>query len=332
MANETFGDLFRQVQQNTVTKNPRSFSAYKLWGRGNFVHICFESVGCRFRRAGYCMMCDYGQGHNLTGAEVQEILEQVVEHWPNKISRMLLGSCGSIFDPLEMDDNVFKQLLEKLAQVNIDTILFETHYATVDLERLKLIKLILPGKNILIEMGLESSNDWVLRHSLNKYMDLRELTKKIDLIHTMGMNVILNVFLGAPLLTSEQQLDDSLQTIRWAFANGADEIVVFPSNIKPGTKLWQLYNDHAYTAPSHWLLLKLLSKLPNEQLERTSVSWYGDRQEIGVDTDILPPRDCPACHAKLMQFYWDYMKNNSGAYRRALLEGLYTQVHCPCEK
>ena len=304
--------------------NPRDFSIYRVWGDGGFVHICLESTGCRFRRKGYCMMCDYGAGRCITPTEAVCALESVLNRWPQKIERLLLGSCGSVFDPAEITPDVLQAILSFLQANPVPHLIFETHYTTVTPDILAQLKDFLPQQEITIEMGFESASTDVL-HSLHKFMNLSDLKATMDRIHAFGMSVSLNVFLGAPHLTQARQIEDALQSIRWAFRSGADEVVLFPANIKPGTKLWTMYRVGTYRPVTHDMVLAVLDQLSDRELSGTSVSWYGDRQEAGEDTDIVPPYAEETQRSRYMDFYRQFMKSTDAAQRKKLLAAMRTE-------
>lgn len=307
----------------------RHISGSSVWARGDFVHICFESCGCRFRKQGYCIMCDYGAGKNVTKAEAVQILHHALDDRPAP-NRLLLGTCGSILDESEMSRDVLTEVLRYLQRTRIDYIIFETHYSTISRERLLFLRQMLPGKTIAIEMGFESANPYVLENCFHKVMDLKQLEEVMGEIAVLKIESILNVFLGAPGLSEREQLDDALGAVNWAYTHGAQEVVIFPANIKPGTRLWELYQTGTYERISHWLLIELLNQLTEAQLARTAISWYGDRQEAGVDLDILPPEACVGCKASLMEFYELFMDDFDVTARVALLRKLKQQRICDC--
>lgn len=179
-------------------------------------------------------------------------------------------------------------------------------------------------------MGLESSNENVLHNSLHKYMYLPDLAACVKQIHSFSFHPILNVFVGAPGLTTREQYDDALSSLRWAYSHGAEEVVLFPANIKPGTELYEDYRQQRYNRISHWLLIEILNSLTDEELSRTSVSWYGDRQEKGISREAVPPDDCSRCHTDLMRFYERYMSDFRADHRREALEEVCRKAKCGC--
>lgn len=310
----------------------RKFSISREWGQGSFKHICLESSGCRFRKQGYCIMCDYGAGNMINEEQSIGALEKALNNRVDPVTNLLIGTCGSIFDEDELQPNVLKAILEYLKHKDINRIIFETHYSTVTASILAQLTNMLPNKHIAIELGFESSNQAVLDKCLKKKINLEQLKETIKLIKSHGMEVILDVFLGAPYLTTKEQLYDSINSVEWAYKNGADEIVIFPANIKPGTILWDNYKKGLYQPVSHWLLIELLSRLKDEELGIAAVSWFGDRQAAGVDTDIIPPEACTECTPKLLNFYSNFMKSFNFKYRKDLLVNLVNQSTCSCRK
>lgn len=322
------------IQKNQIARDTRArpLRPCEIWGHRDFLHICFSSVGCRFRETGYCTMCDYGGDRGITAEEAVSGLEEALSSAACPVREILLGTCGSILDEREMAPPVLRTVLEAVHKSGIPTVILETHYTTVTPEALIRIQKALPDREVVLELGFESADPWVLEHSLCKYMDLGALSEAVSLIRSFDMAAVLNVFLGAPFLTSERQIQDARNSVAWAVAHGASRVVVFPANIKPNTLLWQMYQEGSYRRISHWMLIELLSRLDDTLLEKVELSWYGDRQEAGRDTQVLPPESCPRCRSLLMAFYQAFMEDFNPQQRRRLLEDLRGQVDCSCRK
>jgi len=147
------------------------------------------------------------------------------------------------------------------------------------------------------------------------------------------MEVSLNVFLGAPFLSAREQLDTTVQSVEWAFEKGADSVVIFPSNIKPFTLLYQLYENHLYKPISQWMLVELLSRIQEEKLNRITLSWYGDRRNF-YENDrfaLIPPKDCETCHNDIFAFYRSFMNETFSSQRKHLVEKFIKNgTNCDC--
>ncbi len=270
-------------------------------------------------------MCDYGVGRNLTPTELEKALEETLRPALSGVKTILFGSYGSVLDEYEISSECLDVILDFVSKCSFDNIIFETHYSTVTLEKLIKIKNVLGNKfNITIEMGYESCDEYILSNCLGKVMDLGELKKTMMFICNEGMKVSLNVFLGAPFITTKDQTLSAVKSIEWAFSNGAHSVVVFPSNIKPFTLMYDIYKAGYYYEISHWQLVDVLDRIPVDYLDRVSLSWFGDRKNFYEDDKypLLPPKDCEKCHEKIFAFYREFRGANSGGARKELLDSL----------
>lgn len=332
-------DLLCNMNLKTHLNRPVTpeYKKLTLWKPSDeFLHCCIESAGCRFSRdRGACIMCDYGIGRRLTPDELKAELEEKLRPQMSSLSMILFGSYGSVFDTEEVSEECLNVVLDFVAVQRVQTIIFETHCCTITekvLEKLKR-KLCDIGKRVIIEMGFESSDTFVLENCLNKILDLDQLCRAMDLIHKYGMDVSLNVFLGAPFLDERDQLETAAESVKWAFDKGADSIVIFPCNVKPFTLLYKLYQNNLYHPISHWLMAELLARIPEDYLGKVSFSWYGDRKNFYENDQypLIPPKDCKHCHKKIFDFYQGFMKASSVVERKNLLMELFHErAECDC--
>jgi radical SAM enzyme (TIGR01210 family) len=306
-----------------------------LWQRGEFLHIALNSIGCAYRKTGSCVMCDYGFGNALTVEEVTASLKQSMSVANKPVNELLIGSCGSVLDEYEISCEARTAILEYVATLNVQTLILETHYSTINeliLDEIKQ-KLTDSKTEIVIEIGLESANSFVLENSLNKDICLQKLENAVDLIKKKGMGVVLNVLLGVPFLSPYQQLQDALQTIEYAFTVGANRVDVFPINIKPHTLLAFLNEKKMYEPPSYWMIAELLRTLPSVYLNRIEFSWFGDRQKNGTALDAIPPCSCENCDRVLFDFVTIFMSSFDAQFREKHVSKFFEQdfsLLCDC--
>lgn len=325
--------ILSQIDQKILSQTHKQrLPRCTAWKKGSFLQLVFSSSGCRYRSMGCCTMCDYGQGCNLDVDTALSSLEKAWNRYGAGVDELLLGSCGSVLDEQEISKDVLTAILEFVQKHPVNTLLLETHYTTVTAKRLEFLRQQVPSvENIVIELGLESANEWVLNSCINKYMDLDQLKKKIDLIHEFGMNVTVNVFLGAPFLSVSEQLQDTIHTVLWAKKHNADNIVIFPANIKENTLLGYLYRTGRYQRPSAWQLAELLRLLPKDVFGMIELSWYGDRQKKGVSTESLPPQACDQCETILLNFFDAFSSEQDPRQRFQMLDTLFSlKNNCSC--
>ena len=303
----------------------------------DFIHCCVQSCGCRYsRNAGACIMCDYGIGCNVEPDELANALEQQLAPKIPYTKRMLFGTYGSILDESEISLECFSVILDFIRKHQILTVIFETHCDTVNPAKLEMIKNKLsPKTEIIIEMGYETCDNYVLHHCLNKSLDLNVLDRAVAMIKEAGMTVCLNVFVGAPFLNSSDQMKTAIESIQWAKDRGVESLVLFPANIKPFTLLHKLYLAGQYSPISQWMLPLLLQKLNEDILDRISFSWYGDRQSFYENNQypLLPPEDCDLCHEILFDFYKNFLRTKGSEDRKRLIDDLLSaKIDCNCKE
>lgn len=305
---------------------------YAVWVENETLQIFIRSQGCRFSKLGMCTMCDYGIAeNNLTLHETAIAMNYIVKKITPEIWAIGLGAFGSFFDSFEIPDENRKYILEIIARLPVRDITIETYYTTVTHEIMKEAKSILAEKDLSIEMGLESVDGYVQKHCLNKIIYLPALTDKINLVHQYGCNVILNILFGAPFLSLEQQIQDSLKSVMWGFEHGADRIALFPVNVKPYTLLMELFRAGFYTPVSQWGFLMLLDEIPEKYLDRITFSWYGNRESnyAGDGLEHIMPRSCGKCRNKIINFYEEFLKLHSVKEKKKLIKEMFT-ISFPC--
>lgn len=306
---------------------------YSTYESNGVFQICFKSKGCSNYLNGFCIMCDYGVGTNITPKELEIAFDNALKESKDEIRVLLLNSFGSILDQNEISEECLNILLEKIKDTNIKNIIFETHYTTITEKKLNLIKKVLFDKNVIFELGLETSNQQVRENNLLKYIDNNKFIDTIQLIHSYGMKVITNIIVGIPFLNEEEQVKNAVESIRWCFNNDVDEVDLFPMNIRPYTLLRELYEKKEYEIISHWMLIEVLSKIPEHYLKDIYIAWYGNR-DLEYDNSLksIFPTSCTACEDNLFQFYELYLKNKDSDYRKYLINDLIANKKCKCYK
>lgn len=298
--------------------------------RGGLLHVCLNSPGCRFN----CAMCNYGKGYMLTEDKVDAVLHKIKEQ-SQQITSILIGTLGSVLDPAEVSWTFLEKLCHGLNQLDIITVIFETHYTTVTHEICYLLRSLLPNKDIVIEIGVESANSTVLEECLHKQINIKEVEKTVELIHEYGFSVTANVFLGAPFLSPREQVDDSVETVRWAIHHFVDSVVIFPANIRKNTLLGSLYRQQKYNRITHWQILNVLQRVPEDYLNRIYLSWFGDWIDYDSDgtSENIPPYACEACSAIWQEFYCKFLSEPRSDKRKQLLLQFESHVgDCSCRR
>lgn len=270
-----------------------------------FVRLWFTTAGCTHDRRGRCTMCNYGTGEPADTESIVHAAALDLSRWGRTHGTLLVSPSGSMFDEREVDPLTRRQLLTLAASTGFERILVETRPETITDAVLSESIALLRGKQLEVEIGLESSDPWVLRWCVNKGLQLEHVVRALDLCAAHGATSIVNVSLGTAFLTEAEAIADAVDTTRWAFAQGATEVVVFPLSVRGWTVLQHLYDRGRYQPVSLWSLIEVLRRLGREAAARVSISWYRD---YNADDDspsplriLATPTTCARCVGDVLE-------------------------------
>ncbi len=297
---------------------------------GDLLEIGFMSGHCKRDYTGSCIMCDYGRtDRTFTITEYIDKMQTILSHYQEGINFLLICCNGSFFDESQISTELFKAILSQAQSCKIPNIIIETHYNDVTPEKLEIIKNTIT-KPLIIEMGLETANQEYQNKIIMKGIDLKKYENTINLIKKCGYKIELNIMLGLPFLSIQEQLADVKNTIQWAIEHGC-EPVVFPINIKPYTLLNYAYEKNFYKPVSAWLIIKLLDDLDNNALKKIIIAWYGNRDEPYPNgNQTVLPVACEHCRQKLLNFGIEFLAQPSAFERRKLITKLKNSAVCNC--
>ncbi len=305
-----------------------------IFRRGRFIQLTFQTEGCRFSSGGSCSMCNYGCGRKPDVSQLMKELHVVLNICRNCVDTILLGASGSFLDKEEIPESLRDLIFEAVFQSGIPQIIIETHYKSISDDVLRRIVQLLPDRKIELEVGLETTNQWIGEHILNKEIDLHEFEAMILAAHRFHMTVTVNLLLGIPFFMETAQISDTKSSIRWALSKKADYIIVFPINIHPYTLFEWLYQKGYIRPPSLWLAVRLLLELDDFELDHVSMAWYGNRSvDYGKERVSIHPQVCKSCRNVLLTFFEEFYTNRDLNHRkRKLVKLMHTPLSCNCRE
>ena len=270
-----------------------------------FVRLWFTTAGCTHDRRGRCTMCNYGTGEPADTESMIHAAALDLSRWGCTHGTLLVSPSGSMFDEREVEPRTRRPLLTLAASTDFERILVETRPETITDAVLSESIALLPGKQLEVEIGLESSDPWILRWCVNKGLQLGQVVRALDFCTAHGVTSIVNVSLGTAFLTEAEAIVDAVGATRWAFAQGATEVVVFPLSVRGWTVLQHMYDRGRYRPVSLWSLVEVLRRLGREAAARVSISWYRD---YNADDDsssplqvLAAPTTCARCVGDVLE-------------------------------
>ncbi len=247
-------------------------------------------------------MCNYGKSPgNQDWRQVLEELDEIVKKLPWEFEDFLLTPSGSMLDEREVPEEMRSGLAEMLKRVRTKRFIIETRADSITDEGLDFMQLIMPETDKYIEIGVESSNDWVLKNCVNKGMVFETFRTAVERIHQKGLFVTANVGLGQPFLSERASVEDAIRTIKDAFEAGCDSVVLFPYHIKEGTLLSSMHDQGMYDCVSLWSLVAVLDSFSEKDLDKIHISWYKDYFGQERSFILQSPDTCGNCRTYVMK-------------------------------
>jgi len=273
--------------------------------RANGGFLCdlwFLTVGCVHDACGGCVMCNYGKGNGQIDQEhILSELKKIVEELPWEFEDFLLTPSGSMLDEREVSLDMREELIKILKKIQAKRFIIETRADSISDSGIDFLKRAVPMADKYIEIGLESSNDWILKHCINKNSTFQIFKDAVKKIHDNGLYVTANIGIGAPFISERAAITDAIQSIRDVLDMGVDSVVVFPYHVKKGTLLDVMYQNGMYQCVSLWALVEVLKSFSEEILQKIQISWYKDY--FGEEKSYIyqSPGTCPICEKKVMK-------------------------------
>lgn len=325
--NEYLTREIRKMRRNIRTeKGTPTVSLVNV--EGKIYQLLFLSCGCE----NACTFCNYGFDYALTLETVMPELEKIKFEGLD-IFELELEANGSFLSEREIPYNLFIAILQFIAKKDIPTITIETHYNTITERKLQDIRQILGDEQrIQIEMGLESADEDV-RRIYNKDIDIEGYIETVKLCEKYRIGLQINVLLGAPFLTRQEQIQDCLDSLDFIYKKMPEGTyaVLFPINIKKNTMLQHWQDIGVYDQISSWELVELLHNIPEEYLDKFTIAWWGNRENTFTKGIIQYPKTCDKCRDRLMRFYSDFYCNWDPIYRKRILDEIW-KTRCECDR
>ncbi len=219
--------------------------------------IIFRTRGCYWARKSGCSMCGYV---NDVAVEVapHELEKQLAKVLPRHQGQPFVKvyTSGNFFDDHEVFPESRQKILKELGD-RCDKVLVETLAHLVRREPLE--EGLRHADRFEIALGLESANDVVLRHAVNKYWGLKEHVRAADLAHEVGATVKSYLLLKPPFLTEREAIEDAVETAH-AVDAASDTISINPMNVQRNTVVDHLWKRGEYRPPWLWSVAEVLRR------------------------------------------------------------------------
>jgi radical SAM enzyme (TIGR01210 family) len=229
---------------------------------------------------------------------------------PSCDATLLLSASGSMFDDWEVPDSARERIFELVRQVKTRAIVCESRAEFITDVGVRDFVAVFEDREVGIGLGLESADPWLLKFSINKALSLADYVSAVKILRGQGVASAANVIVGPPFLTAAEAIDDTIESVRWAFENGVDQCVLFPAHVKRHTLAEWLWRRGMYAAPSLWSLVRVLYRLGPQMMSDVTISWYKNYYAAAKsEADFgfaSSPATCPRCLDSVVSLLDDF--------------------------
>jgi len=314
------GVILKEIHNNIPPINIDTFAVGDYELRKGFLNgskikrliVYLRSSGCQWMlddENGGCAMCGHlagtTRGKKITAEEYTAQFKNIITQFDfSEIPMICIYNAGSFFNDNEVPAEAREYIYRTLNDIpEIRHVIFESRPEYISAEKLDMLKSAIPDKRIEVGIGLESSNEYVRQMCLNKGFKIDEFLGAVKLLKNSGIYSLSYILQRPPFLSESIAIEDSVNSIKWAFENGIDVVSLEPVSVQKNTLIHLLYSINEYRPPWIWSVLKVVSQVGRLGLVR-----------IGGFEFFPPPavctHNCTTCNEFCINAIEDYNATN----------------------
>lgn len=244
------------------------------------ITVVMPTHGCSWAlsESGGCSVCGYVNDSSRDKSipseqiliRIKDLLNQVD---PEKPIELKLYNSGSFFDETDIPEKLRLKIIDLIKKTpNIFRLGVESRpeFVLNNLNIVKDTKNSLDSVNLEIGIGLESSNNAILRDCWNKGSSFEEYTRCVEILRLSGIRTKSYILIKPPFLTEAEAIYDALRTSHDAISIRTDVLSLNPCNVQNGTLAHHLQKKDRYQPPWLWSVLYVITtirqKYPNIEI------------------------------------------------------------------
>jgi len=260
--------------------------------------VILRSPGCRWHRNSGCSMCGYfADTCQVSAGQMEEQLAHAHERYQDQPVVKLFSS-GSFFDDEDVPAGVRRSFMVSFGG-SAEKLIVESRPEIVTGEVLSVFEGM--DCDVEIALGLESSNDHLLKYSINKGFSFQDYVKAATLIREKEMKIKTYLLLKPPYLTEHEAIQDAVSSVRDALPY-SDTISINPVNIQNFTFVRYLWREKAYRSPWLWSLVEVLEQCHGQGREY-GVRLMSSPSGVGTERGV---HNCGKCDRKVKKAVEEY--------------------------
>ena len=222
--------------------------------------IIFRTRGCTWSLKSGCTMCGYFNDSLWSKVTEEDLLKQFETAMQKYNGEKLVKifNSGSFLDNSEVKPYVRLEILSRLAK-KADKISVESRPEYVTDDGLSDVKDAIQSKTFEVGIGLETANDFVREHAVNKGFTFADYKNAADILKKNGSQLKTYVLIKPPFLTEKESIEDSIETVD-KIKGITDIISLNPTNVQRKTLVEYLWRRKQYRPAWLWSVVEILKE------------------------------------------------------------------------
>ncbi len=290
-------ELCRDLKKDFKPKIQNPASPVSCWSEKDLLDgkvvdafvIIFRTRGCSWALRSGCSMCGYFNDSLWEKISDEDMIRQfdtVMEKYAGEKFVKIFTS-GSFLDEKEISSKVRKKILSRLVET-ADKVSVESRPEYVKEETLSEIKDIFQEKTFEIGIGLETANDHIREHYLNKGFAFDDYKKAAKTLKKYNFKLKTYVLIKPLFMSEKESIDDAINTVE-KIKNITDTVSFNPTNIQRNTLVNYLWRRKQYRSSWLWSIVEIL-----RQSKKTAPNVY-IKCDISGGGGIRGAHNCKNC-------------------------------------
>lgn len=214
------------------------------------LNVVIPTAGCYWNK---CYMCSYALGSQKE--EYIKDFQRVIQD--KDVEKVKIFTSGSFLDKNELPEPERNNLLDIIKEKNVKELTIETRPEFV--KDAATVKEYLDGITLEVALGLESSNDRILKFCINKGFTFADFKKAVVILHTIKAKIKAYILIKPPFVTEYEATEDAVHTAE-TIADMVDVISFNPVVVHKQTLVEYLWKNKNYNPPWLWSVVEVLNR------------------------------------------------------------------------
>jgi hypothetical protein len=256
--------------------------------------IVLRTKGCSWALSSGCSMCGYFNDSLWKTIPEQDLLQQFKTALSSYRGEpfVKIFTSGSFLDDKEVSADVQKRIVTSLAKTT-QKISVESRPEYITHEKIQELKASLQKTTFEIGIGLETANDFVRTHAINKGFTFKEYKKAVEILQNNTVKIKTYVLTKPPFLTEKEAIEDNLNTVK-KIDSLTDVISFNPTNVQRNTVVEFLWKRKQYRPPWLWSVIEILDQSTNLTNAYIKCDVAGGGSRRGA-------HNCPNCNRMVLE-------------------------------